>query len=88
MSNDHTSPSEIITLVEGVNKAAANFETSVASQGDLHLARRRLQHEAQKLLSSLEEPNGEVWTRTFQVSGQHSSKSTRATWIVRANPLS
>ena len=70
MSNAYASPSEIIALVEGVNKAAASFETSVESQDSVHLARRRLQHEAQKLVSSLEEPNGEVWTRTFQVSIQ------------------
>lgn len=69
MSTAYTSPSEIKALVESLNQAAASFETSAATQGgDLHLARRRLQHEAQKLLSSLEEPNGEVWTRTFQVS--------------------
>jgi hypothetical protein len=68
MSNADTSPSEIIALVEGVNKAAASFEASITSQGDIHLTRRRLQHEVQNLLSSLEEPNGEVWTRTFQVS--------------------
>lgn len=88
MSDAYTPPSEIIALVEGVNKAAAGFETSAASQGDLHLARKRLQHEAQKLLSFLEEPNGEVWTRTFQVSRQPSSNRARATWIVQANSLS
>ncbi|OAQ65233.1 O-methyltransferase [Pochonia chlamydosporia 170] len=68
MSNAYASPSEILALVQGVNEAAASFETSATSQGDLRLTRRRLQHEVQKLLSSLEEPNGEVWTRTFQVN--------------------
>lgn len=70
MSTAYTSPSEIKALVESLNKAAASFETAAASQGDVHLARWQLQHEAQKLLSSLEEPNGAVWTRTFQVSLQ------------------
>lgn len=76
MSNAYASPSEILALVQGVNEAAASFETSATSQGDLRLTRRRLQHEVQKLLSSLEEPNGEVWTRTFQVSRQQSSERT------------
>ncbi|RFU24730.1 hypothetical protein B7463_g11608, partial [Scytalidium lignicola] len=68
MSNTYIPPSEITALVEGVNNAAASFEIAVATKGDLHLARRRLRHEAQKLLNSLEEPNGEVWNRTFQVN--------------------
>lgn len=68
MSIAYTSPSEISALVRGVNEAAASFETAAAAQCDLHVARRTLRHEAQKLLNSLEEPNGEVWPRTFQVS--------------------
>lgn len=68
MSIAYTSPSQIADLVKGVNEAAASFDTASAAQGDLHVARRRLQHEARKLLNSLEEPNGEVWPRTFQVS--------------------
>lgn len=67
MSTAYASPSEILALVEGIQKVAASFETG-GTQGDLRLARQRLQHEAQKLLNSLEEPNGEVWTRTFQAS--------------------
>lgn len=70
MSTAYVPPSEINALVESINKAAANFETAATSQGDIHLARKRLQYEAHKLLSSLEEPNGEVWSRTFQVSVQ------------------
>ena len=78
MSKAYTSPSEIMALVEGVNKAATSFEASAVTPGDLRLARQRLQHEAQKLVSSLEEPNGEVWTRTFQASQEPSSSSARA----------
>lgn len=68
MSTVYASPSEIADLVKDVNKAAASFDTAAAAQGDLHVARRNLQHEARKLLNSLEEPNGEVWPRIFQVS--------------------
>ncbi|OBT59329.1 hypothetical protein VE04_00244 [Pseudogymnoascus sp. 24MN13] len=68
MSTVYTSPSEIADLVKGVNEAAASFDTAAAAQGDLHVARRKLQHEARKLLNSLEEPNGEVWPRIFQVN--------------------
>lgn len=64
----YTSPSEIADLVKGVNKAAASFDTAATSQDGLRIARQNLQHEARKLLNSLEEPNGEVWPRVFQVS--------------------
>lgn len=70
MSTAYTSPSEIADLVEGVNKAAASFGTAAAAQDGLRVARQNLQHEARKLLNSLEEPNGEVWPRVFQVSWQ------------------
>lgn len=70
MSTVYASTSEIADLVKDVNKAAASFDAAAATQGDLHVARRNLQHEARKLLNSLEEPNGEVWPRIFQVSQQ------------------
>lgn len=68
MSDAYASPAEIIGIVENLNKVAANFQEIASSNEDDKIARQKLKHEAYKLLSSLEEPNGEVWTRTFQVS--------------------
>jgi hypothetical protein len=66
MADTYTPREEIAALVANVNKAAAGFE--VASEGTgFHTARRNIQREARKLLYSLEEPNTEVWPRTFQV---------------------
>tara|TARA_R110002060_G_scaffold14487_6_gene20301 strand:+ start:2088 stop:2348 length:261 start_codon:yes stop_codon:yes gene_type:complete len=67
MADNYVSSAEITPPVVSLNKAAASFEA--ATGGDQHVARRKLQLEAQKLLYSLEEPNHEVWPRIFQVGG-------------------
>ncbi|CAG8976831.1 hypothetical protein HYALB_00009095 [Hymenoscyphus albidus] len=66
MADAHISQPEIAPLVEDVEKAGADFHA--AKDGDIHTARRNLQHATRKLLQSLEEPNGEVWPRSFQVN--------------------
>ncbi|KAG4418612.1 hypothetical protein IFR04_008237 [Cadophora malorum] len=66
MADNYVSSAEITPLVVSLNKAAASFEA--ATGGDQHVARRKLQLEARKLLYSLEEPNHEVWSRIFQVN--------------------
>ena len=66
MVDSYTLPAEIADLIANLNEAADSFKA--AAEGDLRLARRNLQHEARKLLYSLEEPNTEVWPRIFQVS--------------------
>lgn len=66
MADTYIQPAAIVALVANVNKAAHGLEAAVG--GDVHVARRNLQLEAQKLLYSLEEPNLAVWPRILQVS--------------------
>lgn len=66
MADTYIAPAEVGILVSNLNKAAAGLEA--AAEGDIHVARRKLQHETRKLLYSLEEPNSEVFPRTYQVN--------------------
>jgi hypothetical protein len=66
MADSYASVDEVERLVANVNEAANKFKH--AAGGDANLARRNLHLETQRLLASLEEPNLEVWPRTFTVS--------------------
>lgn len=66
MADVFTPLEEILALVANLNKAAVGLEAT--AKADLHVARRNLQLEAQKLVYSLDEPNVAIWPRIFQVS--------------------
>lgn len=61
---------EITELLENVKKAATELSNDVRAEDERRsrVARKNLQLEVRKLLFFLDEPNSEVWPRTFQVS--------------------
>lgn len=67
MSDTHVPIADIVKLVKDVNEAGQALENTIGGHGESVIARKRLQHEAKRLVASLEEPNDEVWPRIFQV---------------------
>jgi len=68
MSKAYALLSAISNQVNDVTLAKVELEAAAEDQQDLTLKRKRLQHEAKKLVELLEEPNDAVWPRVFQVS--------------------
>jgi len=68
MSTAYTPQSEIAVQIDNIKNAAVDFATTTACQGDFISSRKKLQHEARKLVELLDEPNDAVWPRIFQVS--------------------
>ncbi|KAM3065007.1 hypothetical protein ACMFMF_011477 [Clarireedia jacksonii] len=68
MADSYAPVEEVERLLVNVNEAANTFKFKHAAGGDTNLARRNLHLETQRLLASLEEPNLEVWPRTFQIN--------------------
>lgn len=67
MSTAFAPLSAVNEQVDNVTRARAEFEHVDREGQDLTQARKRLQHEAQRLVELLEEPNDAVWSRIFQV---------------------